>query len=109
MDSQWNAFGGLSTDAKRRVLAETIHNLTVCAREGYVEADGVARLRRINEIQHVLTAQLRELVSGAADAYPLDALVTVIAEIAGNDPLGVEIVDGVNWALRQGLMRNAPL
>jgi hypothetical protein len=78
------------------------HNLTVSARDDK-PGDGMERLRRYNEIQHQLTAQVFALLKGREDRYPTKALLDILVEIAGMDAIGLRICESIRWAFRVAL------
>lgn len=85
------------------ILSEFAYNLTVAARGGYIEPFGAERLRRFNEIQHVVLAQVSSLVASREAAFPAAALGPVLLETAGEDPLGTEIQVELRSALHRAV------
>jgi len=89
------------------LLAQVAHNLTVSAREAYdMSVDGSERLRRYNEVQHLLTAHVSSLLKGSDRRYPSPTLFEAINEIAGRDAIGQRIRECVDWALSLALKQD---
>ena len=88
-------FSSCSPGEKAEFLAGLMHDLTVLAREGYeVGGDGLAdpkRARRVNEIQHQVSAFLWALLRGDPRRYSDDALVRIILEGHGDDRLARQL------------------
>jgi hypothetical protein len=85
-------FSSYSPDEKKEFLAQLMYELTVVARDSYVpEEDGLTnpqRVRRINEVQHRLSAFLGKLLRDDPQRYPDDVLVRIVLEQPGDDVLG---------------------
>jgi len=92
------AFSSLTQTQQIVFLASYAHCLTMAARDTYVPGeDTVAdpcRLRRMNEIQHRVTAHLLHLLNDNPERYPDDGLMSIILD--DNDP---ELM----WAFKQAL------
>lgn len=77
-------FSAYSLREKEEFLAHLIYELTVVARDNYeVTGDGLTnsqRVRRINEIQHRLSAFLWALLRNDSKRYPDEVLVRIILE-----------------------------
>jgi hypothetical protein len=72
-------FPSYSVEEKEEFIAQLIHELTIVARGTYeVGRDGLSepqRLRRINEVQHRLSAYLWALLRKDERRYPDDVLL----------------------------------
>lgn len=85
------------------VLARMAHNLTVSAREAYeISKDTSERLRRYNEIQHLLTSHISSLLNDSNRRSTL-TLFEAINGIAGRDAIGQRIRECVDWAFSLAL------
>lgn len=85
------------------LLAWMAHNLTISAREAYeISPDTAERLRRHNEIQHVLTSHIASLLNHS-NRRPTLTLFEAINEIAGRDAIGQRIRKCVDWAFSRAL------
>jgi hypothetical protein len=77
-------FVSYSSEDKEEFLAHLMHALTVIARDSYeVGDDGLTnpqRVRRINEVQHRVSAYLYTLLRNDAQRYPDDVLMKIILE-----------------------------
>jgi len=90
---------GFDERGQAALLAQVAHRLTVSARDAYeMPTDGSERLRRYNEIQHLLTAHVSSLLNDADHRSSL-TLFEAIKEIAGQDAIGQKICECVDWAL----------
>ena len=96
---------GVDAHSQAAFLAQVAHNLTVSARDARdTLADEPERLRRYNEIQHLLTARVASLLKGSEHRYP--SLFKAIDECAGPDAIGQQIRECVDWALGLALKQN---
>ncbi len=77
-------FLSYSSEEKQEFLAQLIHELTVIARDSYeVGQDGLTnpqRVRRINEVQHRVSAFLCALWRDDPQRYPDDLFLKIILE-----------------------------
>jgi hypothetical protein len=98
-------FSALTEEQQAQVLAAYAHELTVLAREGYEV--GTERLsdplllRRLNEVQHRVTAAVFSRLNGSKERYPDDVLIGIIA--GGDDGLGRRLRFSFRRALRMAL------
>ena len=83
-DKPIDVFLSYSLKEKEEFIAHLIHEITLIARDSYeVGQDGLTnpqRVRRINEVQHRLSAFLCALLSDDPDRYPDDVLAKIILE-----------------------------
>jgi hypothetical protein len=74
----------LSGEEKEEFLAHLMHELSIIARDSYeVGRDGLTnpqRVRRINEVQHPVSAFLCALLRGDTQRYADDVLLKIILE-----------------------------
>ena len=84
VDEAIAVFSSPSIEEKEEFLAQLMHELTVIARDSYeVGQDGLTnpqRVRRINEVQHRISAFLCALLRGDPQRYPDDVLLKIILE-----------------------------
>ena len=77
-------FLSYSSEEKEEFLAHLMHELSIIARDSYeVGQDGLTnpqRVRRINEVQHRISAFLCALLRGDPQRYPDDVLLKIILE-----------------------------
>ncbi|HKS29413.1 MAG TPA: hypothetical protein VJS44_16400 [Pyrinomonadaceae bacterium] len=77
-------FSSYSLEEQREFLTRLIHELTVLARDSYeVGKDGLTnpqRMRRINEVQHRISANLYALLHGGSYRFPDDVLMRIVLE-----------------------------
>jgi hypothetical protein len=88
-------FSSYSPGEKSEFLARLIYELTLIAREGY-EAGGEGlndpqRVRRVNEVQHRLSAFLWALLRGDSKRYPDEVLWRIVLEQADDPALGRQL------------------
>jgi hypothetical protein len=83
-DKSIHVFLSYSSKEKEEFVAQLIHEITIIARDSYeVGRDGLTnpqRVRRINEVQHRLSAFLCALLDDNPDRYPNDVLAKIILE-----------------------------
>lgn len=83
-DKSLDIFLSYSTKEKEEFIARLIHEITLIARDNYeVGQDGLTnpqRVRRINEVQHRLSAFLCALLDDNPARYPADVLAKIILE-----------------------------
>jgi hypothetical protein len=100
-----DTFSALTEEQQALVLAAYAHELTVLARDGY-EA-GTERLsdplllRRINEVQHRVTAAISSRLKNNKERYPDEVLIDIIA--GGDDGLGKQLRSSFRRAWRWAL------
>lgn len=91
VDEAIAVFSAYSPEEKKEFLAQLMYELTVYARDNYeVGGEGLTnpqRVRRINEIQHRLSAFLRQLLREDSRRYPDDAIVRIVLEHPGDEGL----------------------
>ena len=89
------AFSSYSAEEKKEFLAQLSYELTVVARGCYeVGAEGLTdpqRLRRINEVQHRVSAFLWALLRDDPRRYPDDVLIRIVLEQPDDEILGREL------------------
>ena len=77
-------FSSYSTEEKEEFLAHFMHELSIIARDSYeVGQDGLTnppRVRRINEVQHKVSAFLCAILQGDPQRFPENVLVKIILE-----------------------------
>ncbi len=88
-------FSSYSSAEKKEFLAHLMHELTIVARDSY-EAGGddltnPQRVRRLNEVQHSVSAFLWALLRNDPRRYPDDALVKIVLEQPHDDVLGRQL------------------
>jgi hypothetical protein len=84
VDEAIAAFSSYSSEEKKEFLTHFIHELSIIARDSYeVGQDGLTnpqRVRRLNEVQHQVSAFLCALLRGDPQRYPDNVLVKIILE-----------------------------
>jgi len=89
------------------VLSSLAHQLTVCARQGYLEPDlneSVGKLRTFNELEHIVTGQLTHIVADQNRYSDSDFVEIVFAKARAESCL-----KDVEWAFGfalQSLLRH---
>ncbi|HEY0080735.1 MAG TPA: hypothetical protein VGB73_19180 [Pyrinomonadaceae bacterium] len=88
-------FSSYSRSEKEEFLAQLMYELTLVARASY-EAGGdglteLQRVRRINEVQHRISAFLLALLRDEPQRYPDDVLVRIILEQPDDAVLGRQL------------------
>ena len=77
-------FSSYSLQEKKEFLAHLMHELTVLARDSYeVGTDNLTnpqRVRRLNEVQHRVSAFLSALLRDNSQRYPDNVLIKIILE-----------------------------
>ncbi len=95
VDEAISVFSSYSAEEKKEFIAQLSYELTVVARGCYEEGgDGLTdphRLRRINEVQHRVSAFLWALLRGDPNRYPDDALLRIVLEQPGDELLRREL------------------
>jgi hypothetical protein len=89
------------------LLVQVAHNLTVSARNDRPD-DGfeLERLRRFNELQHLLSGQVCHLLRGNERRYPTRVLLDILVETAGTDSIGDALSESIHWAFSRALDQN---
>jgi hypothetical protein len=89
-------FSSYSPSEKKEFLAQLMYELTVVARDSYEAGeDGLTnprRVRRINEVQHCLSAFLGKLLRDDPQRYPDEVLVRIVLEQPEDDVLGQDMM-----------------
>jgi hypothetical protein len=90
-------FSSYSPGEKAEFTAQLIYELTLVARESY-EAGGEGlsdprRVRRVNELQHRLSAFLWALLREDPKRYPDELLVRLVLEQPGDPALGRQLCE----------------
>ena len=84
IDENIALFISYSTDEKKEFIARLMYELTLVARDSYeVGQDGLTnpqRVRRINEVQHRVSAYLLALLRDNPNRFPDDVLVRIVLE-----------------------------
>lgn len=84
-------FSSYTQSEKKEFLAQLMYELTIVVRDSYeVGADGLTnpqRVRRVNEVQHRLSAFLGKLLRDDPQRYPDDSLVRIVLEQTGDEIL----------------------
>ena len=95
IDEAIAVFTSYSREEKKEFLAHLLYELTIVARDSYeVGRDGLSnpeRVRRINEIQHRVSAFLWALLRDDARRYPDDFLVRIVLEHPDDDTLARQL------------------
>jgi hypothetical protein len=94
-DEATAVFSSYSHGEKAEFIAQLIYELTLVAREGYeAGGDGLSdppRARRVNELQHRLSAFLRALLREDPQRYPDEVLVRIVLEQTDDAALGRQL------------------
>ena len=94
-DEAITVFSSYSSGEQAEFLAQLIHELTLVARDSYeVGGDGLShpqRVRRINEVQHRVSAFLWSLLRNDPSRYPDDVLLRIILEQQDDPALGRQL------------------
>lgn len=95
VDEAIPVFLSYSAEEKREFIAQLSYELTVVARGCYeVETEDLTdprRLRRINEVQHRVSAFLWAMLRDDPQRYPDDVLIRIVLEQPGDEILGREL------------------
>jgi hypothetical protein len=95
VDEAISAFSSYSAEEKKEFLAQLSYELTVVARGCYeVGTEGLAepqRLRRVNEVQHRVSAFLWALLRDDPRRYPDDVLLRIVLEQPDDEVLRREL------------------
>ena len=97
-------FLGLDREAKTRFLALTLNSLTITARYLFKRidqnqtGDGTEKLRKLNEVTHVLSAKLLGYLEGDAGQYPDGVIVDIVVGRAG-DEFSEEVLGAMKFAI----------
>ena len=97
VDEAISAFSSYSLEEKKEFLAQLSYELTVVARGCYeVGTENLTdprSMRRINEVQHRVSAFLWALLREDTERYPDDVLVRIILEHPNDELLGRELTE----------------
>jgi hypothetical protein len=97
VDEAINVFVSYSSEDRKEFLAHLMYELTVIARDSYVtDNDGLTnlpRVRRLNEVQHRVSAFLWALLRNDPQHYPDDTLVRVILEHPDDNNLQQQLTE----------------
>lgn len=97
VDDAITLFSSYSVEEQEEFLARLMHELTVLARDSYeVGQDGLTnpqRMRRINELQHRVSANLCALLRGDSQRFPDDVLIRIILEHPDDKELGRQLIN----------------
>jgi hypothetical protein len=95
VDEAISVFSAYSIEEKKEFLAQMVYELTVVARGCYeAGAEGLTdpqRLRRINEVQHRVSAFLWALLRDDPRRYPDDVLIKIVLEQPDDEVLRCEL------------------
>ena len=95
-------FLGMSAEQKPCLLALVAHNLTVCARASSLPEVQDAAARRkllgLNELLHLITAQVMHLIRGDEDRYPDDVFLDILLETAEMKRCEEDLVHAFCWS-----------
>lgn len=84
LDEAITIFSSYSLKEKEEFLVQLMHEVTIVARGSYESGqDGLAnpqRMRRVNEVQHRVSAFLLALLRNDSQRYPDDVLVKIVLE-----------------------------
>lgn len=84
VDEAITVFLSYSAEEKKEFVAQLMHELTIVARDSYEAGqDGLtnpARVRRVNEVQHRLSAFLGKLLREDPRRYPDETIVRIVLE-----------------------------
>jgi hypothetical protein len=84
VDEAIAVFSSYTLTEKEEFLAGLMHELTIIARDSYeVGQDGLTnpqRVRRVNEVQHRVSAFLWALLRNDLKRYPDDILIKIVLE-----------------------------
>jgi hypothetical protein len=107
-DSKWSmnksSFLALSTERKTHFLSSLAHQITVCARGVYPEqkpeAKTVEKLSTFNEMQHIISGHLRNMLAGDEKRYPDEVFLNILLEEAEIGGCESELAIAFDFALR---------
>lgn len=95
VDEAISTFSSYSAEEKKEFLAQLSYELTVVARGCYEvgteELTEPRRLRRLNEVQHRVTAFLWALLRDDPKRYPDDVLIRIVLEQPDDEVLRREL------------------
>lgn len=99
-----DAFISLPREKKPALLSLLAHNLTICARSGYLSelSDGVGRkrLQAFNELLHTTTTQLVSSILGTAEHYPDEVFLALLNDICDQYRCHADVVQACEWSFR---------
>lgn len=97
VDEAVSVFVSYPSEEKAEFLAQLMHELTIIARDSYeVGQDGLTnpqRVRRVNEVQHRVSAFLLALLHNDLKRYPDDLLVKLVLEHPEDNILEQQLSD----------------
>jgi hypothetical protein len=95
VDEAISIFLSYSAEEKKEFIAQMSYELTVVARGCYEvgteDLTDPQRMRRINEVQHRVSAFLWALLRGDTERYPDDVLIRIILEHPDDELLAQEL------------------
>src|SRR4051812_3484461 len=95
-------FLAMPADRRTRLLSMVAYNLTVCARAASLPEvqDSTARrkLLGLNELLHLIAAQVMHLVKGDQERYPDDKLMDILLETAEMKHCEGELAQAFEWS-----------
>ena len=101
-------FLSYSAEEKEEFIAHLMYELTLIGRDSYgAGPDGLAdpqRMRRINEVQHRVSAYLWALLRNDQRHYPDDVLLRIILEQPDDDVLEQQLNDAFARLIAQRRM-----
>ena len=104
VDEAITVFSSYSAAEKKEFIAQLIYELTIVARDSYeVGQDGLtnpSRVRRINEVQHRLSAFLGKLLREDARRYPDETIVRIVLEQLADEGLAWDVAAAFESAHR---------
>ncbi|MBA3239732.1 MAG: hypothetical protein H0T60_00710 [Acidobacteria bacterium] len=94
-DNAINIFASYSHAEKKEFLAQLMYELTLITRDSYeVGQDGLTnsrRVRRVNEVQHRVSAFLWALLRNDPQRFPDDVFIKIVLEHADDEMLGRQL------------------
>ena len=106
-DNAIQVFVSYSHSEKKEFLAQLMYELTLIARDSYeVGQDGLTnpqRVRRINEVQHRVSAFLWALLRDDPHRFPDDVLVRIVLEHEDDEILRRELSEAFTRLAAQRL------
>ena len=83
MKAKFKAYlASINEEEKALTLSRLINNLTICGRAQYGEEGAEERLRTINEMMHLTSGKLRDVLMRTSKQYPDDVFIDILFEIA---------------------------
>src|SRR5262245_44717229 len=84
-------------DEKALFLSRLIHTLTIGARWHYGEENAEAKLMKVNEMIHLSSCKLRDVLTGTTKQYPDDVFVDILFETVAADESDLQTA--LRWTL----------